>query len=372
MRPREEYMAMAGLGDYALPGIGDGKRIRKDSDGQVQVPPHVRTLPIGRMGDLPEPQPREWLLEGVVPMGAATSVFATGGSAKSLLVLDLAISCARGADRWLGRDLMGCAALYLDFELTSDEQRRRASLLAQGAGLSGLPDELFYLSAVGSDAESAFWSGYAACQDQGIGLVVVDSYGLAMEGEMNANKDVLEFFRNMIEPFIVEGIAVLIVDHPAKGGDRYQDKSAYGSTFKRNTVRSELQLEKVESYDYRRMELILRHTKSNFGPILRPFGAEVEFGKGEIRVGPRDLSNRELAQEDGTKATDRVLLAMEELEDQATVKTIADFTGMNYKTVVMATNSLKHRGAIKETSRRVGGAVTLESIGTGNAVVWYA
>jgi hypothetical protein len=338
----------------------------RNEDGAVDIPPSVSPIPVLRVSEAPEPEMREYVLDGLVPEGAATSLYGDGGVAKSLLAMSLCVSAARGQDRWMGRDVKGCAALYVDFELTADEQVRRAKALCRGSGYGGVPDELHYMSALGHDSDSAFWSAYKAADDYGVGLLVVDSFGLALHGEAESATDVIGFYKSRLEPFVSEGIAVVLVDHQAKGGTSYQQRTSFGSVYKRNLVRSEIQVEALDQDEDRgTLDLVFRHTKHNFGPRIRPFGAQVGFSEGEIQIGPVELEASRMVLEEGMKATDRVLLAMSDLDGPITAMEITEHSQMNLKTVKNALTSLKRRRKIRATGDKVGRHDVVEIIHSG-------
>jgi hypothetical protein len=101
-----------------------------------------------RFNEIPDPGPRRYHLEGLIPEGFPTLVYGDGGVAKSMLVLSFGLTLARGGEKWLGQDVGGGRpVLYLDFELDASEQRRRVNRLARGDGLDSIPDNLRYMSA---------------------------------------------------------------------------------------------------------------------------------------------------------------------------------------------------------------------------------
>lgn len=330
-------------------------RLMKDKDGEVVVPPGIDPMRVTAMKDYGEPEKRSYLVNGLIPDGACTSLFGDGGVAKSLIALDLCCSVARGQDLWMGREVTGCAALYLDFELSADEQVRRARALCNGSSFEGVPDELLYMSALGHSSQDAFFNAYRVAIEEGIGLLVVDSFGLALHGEAESATDIIGFYKRYLAPFVDEGIAVVIIDHQSKGPDSYQRKTSFGSVYKRNLVRSEIQVEALEQdEDTGTLDLVFRHTKHNFGPRLRPFGAQVSFRDDAIYLGPIELDARRMLLEEGMRPADRVLLAMSDLSEPVTAKEIADHAEMNLKTVRNQITNLKRRGKVRATGERRG------------------
>lgn len=322
------------------------------SKGQGQQGHPLRATRFAEMG---EPKERRFVVEGLVPEAYPVVVFGSGGVAKSALMLSACTAIAANAGKWLGLDTVGGPVLYLDFELDADEQNRRAHLLAQGAGLQKPPDDLFYISALGCSPHEAFRAALEACEEYGVRMVVLDSWGPALEGDALAARDIIGFFRRQLEPFRAAGIAVIIVDHQAKlqAGEGYQGKSAFGSVYKTNLARSVMQVELAERGEGT-ITVKLRQVKSNFGPLAEPFGAKITFGETAWTVEATDLDAASLAGEGSLNAGDRVKLALE--DGPAFPWEVAESTGLAHKTVKNELSKLRKAGKVESTSIREGQA----------------
>jgi hypothetical protein len=163
-----------------------------------------------RLSEVEPPGPRRYLLQDLVLASYVTLLYGDGGVAKSLLALALALAIAGDADTWLGRRVEGGTVLYIDFELDAEEQARRVRQLCRGAGVEQPPKDLLYMSAVGYEARDIFKAAHEACEEHGVAIVVLDSYGVALEGDAEA-KEVIAFNKHMLEPFralarIIHGI----------------------------------------------------------------------------------------------------------------------------------------------------------------------
>jgi len=77
-----------------------------------------------------EPPPREWLVEGLVPMGCVTFISGDGGLGKTLLGQQLIMSAALGRP-WLGRQTARVGSVGLFCEDDADEIHRRARDIAE-------------------------------------------------------------------------------------------------------------------------------------------------------------------------------------------------------------------------------------------------
>lgn len=301
-----------------------------------------------RLADVKPPGPRRYVLQDLVLESYVTLLHGDGGVAKSLLALSLAVAVAGDADKWLGRHVEGGPVLYLDFELDSEEQARRVYQLCRGADMEKPPEELLYMSAIGHTAQEAFEAAAEVCGEQGVKFLVLDSHGVAMQGDAEAARDTIGFFVERIQPLRVLGVAVLIIDHQSKlqAGQTYQNKGAFGSVFKSNLARSVIQVEATERGEST-LTVRLRQKKHNFGPLADPFGVRISFSENSVDLEPVELQAAELAEETTLNAADRVKLA---LEGRAAYPwEIAETTGLAIKTVKNALTGLRKQDAVEAT-----------------------
>jgi hypothetical protein len=214
--------------------------------------------------------------------------------------------------KWLGLEVeQGGAVLYLDFELDAAEQRRRVMQLARGEGLERVPDGFRYMSALGFSLRETFDAALSECKKHGVVLMILDSLGPAFEGDTLAASDVIGFFHRKLEPFRAAGVTVLVIDHQGhlRSGQRYQDKSAFGSVFKTNLARSVIQVEPF-SREGEALTVKLRQKKHNFGPLATPFATKLEFGEEDVTLWAEELPAADLAEEGTMNAADRLRLAL--------------------------------------------------------------
>jgi len=307
-----------------------------------------RKLEAVRFSEMVVPGPRRYLLKDLVLAAYVTLLYGDGGVAKSLLALALAVAVAGDFEEWLGHKVESCSVLYVDFELDSEEQARRVHQLCRGQGFDTPPESLLYMSALGHPAREAFAAALEACKEHGVGLVVVDSLGPALQGDAEAARDVIGFFQKSIEPFRAEGIAVLIIDHQSRlqQGQSYQSKGAFGSVFKTNLARSVIQAQATEPGEGT-LTVRLRQKKHNFGPLAEPFGVKLSFTEEAVSLEAVQLDASELAEEATLNATDRVKLALE--NGPAFPWEIAEHTGLAVKTVKNALTGLRKQEVVEPT-----------------------
>ena len=303
-----------------------------------------------RFSEMELPGPRRYLLKDLVLAAYVTLLYGDGGVAKSLLALALAVAISGDSRKWLGREVENCPVLYLDFELDAEEQARRGYQVCSGMGLERPPDDLFYMSALGFGARQAFEGALAVCEEHSIKLLIVDSYGIALQGDAEASRDVIGFHQQVVEPFRAKGIAVLIIDHQSRlqQGQSYQAKGAFGSVFKTNLARSVIQAEATERGEGT-LTVRLRQKKHNFGPLAEPFGVRLTFSTEAVSLEALELEAAELAEEATLNATERVKLALE--SDPAYPWEIAAYTGIPLKTVRNVLTGLRKQGVVEPTGK---------------------
>jgi hypothetical protein len=301
-----------------------------------------------RFAEMDPPGPREYLVESLAPKNHTTTIFGDGGSAKSILALSLGIAVAGGAEAWMGRKVQNSPVIYCDFELDADEQRRRAYQLARGVNLDEPPHDLLYVSGLGRSAREVLMGCLDVCVEEGVGLFIIDSLGIALEGDALEASDVIRFHNKYLDPFRAEGITLLVIDHQGKrqAGEHYQSKRTFGSVYKENLARSVIQ---VEPGDQGKglLTVKLRQTKHNFGPKAEPFGAKLTFTDEMIAVVQHSLDATELAQEHTLNAGDRVMLALK--DDPAFPADIVESSGMPLGTVKNALTNLRKRRLVEDT-----------------------
>ena len=300
---------------------------------------------------------QKFVVEDVVPSGHMTTIYGSGGVAKSILALKLGIVYAAGLGNWLGLGVRGSrAALYLDFELDADEQLRRVRDLCAGLRVS-VPERLCYLSALGRRTPEALSAALAICRRHDVGLLILDSLGPAMLGDAERARDFIAFYSQYLAPFREAGVTVVVIDHQGKlqAGEKYQDKTAFGTAYKSHLSRSVIQVEAIRrDRDARTLTVRLRHTKTNFGPQRDPLDVELAFRPGSISVEPTEVDARELAGEGTLIAEDRVLLALD--AGSAFPEELAEATGLAMGTVKNCLTRLKKCGQVKYTGEIKGRA----------------
>jgi DNA-binding transcriptional ArsR family regulator len=295
-------------------------------------------------------KPREFRVEGLVPERFVTTIYGEGGTGKSIIGLSIALGCARGNESWLGLRLKPSPALYVDWELDEDEQGHRARQLALGLGDVEAPEGLYYLYAAGHATQAVLLAALAACKKHRIGVVVIDSAGLAIAGDSTASQDVIRFF-GQLDRFRAEGITVILIDHQAKvgSGESYQHKTAFGSVYKGLLSRSRLQVETKERGPGS-LQVVMRHNKANFSGLCQSFKVRITFSEERITLERAELADEELIEERTLNTQDRILLAL--VNGPSFPEDLAEPTGVVLGTIQNALTALKKRGLVEATGER--------------------
>ena len=225
--------------------------------------------------------------------------------------------------------------------------------LHNAMGLERVPDTFRYMSALGYSLREAVDAALAECIEYGVKLLILDSLGPALEGDAEAARDVIGFFHKVLEPFRVAGVTVLVIDHQShlRSGQRYQDKSAFGSVFKTNLARSVIQVEPT-SHEEGALTVVLRQKKHNFGPLAMPFGAKLKFSEERVTLHAEELDAADLAEEGTLNAADRIKLALK--GGPAHPEKLAEDTGIPIKTVRNTLSKLRKSGKVEGTGEREG------------------
>jgi hypothetical protein len=136
----------------------------------------------------------------------------------------------------------------------------------------------------------AFDALYEACINVKAKLLIIDSLTVALEGDVEVARNFIGFVNHYVGRLRKAGIAMLGLDHQGKlqSGERYQQKTAFGTSFKRHLSRSYAQLE-PRNHGEGFLSLTLRHLKQNFAPLVDPFGIVVGFEPGKVTVTREEL-----------------------------------------------------------------------------------
>ena len=206
---------------------------------------------------------REWHVPDLIPANQVTMLGGDGGTGKSLLLQQLAVSTALGRS-WIGQDVNkpGCAIL-ISAEDDRDELHRRLADIseAEGAAFSELSN-LIVRSLAGEDAllatldrksNTLVTTPLFAELDECMGdlkpkLLGLDTLSDLHSGEENSRAHARQFIGMIRGLAIRHSCAVVLLAHPSLTGIS-SGSGLSGSTAWNNSVRSRLYLERIKDED---------------------------------------------------------------------------------------------------------------------------
>ena len=293
---------------------------------------------------LPEPSPQTTLLNGRLPEGFPTILYGDGGQGKSYLALALATGIASGKGLG-GISLPKGVSLYLDWELSLNEQLRRAYRVARGFGLSEPPRDLLYLEPPRSLPHVA-GQLKDLIEKNNVSFIVVDSFGPACGTNPEAADEMIRFFA------VIRSLHVttLLLDHQSKlqEGQSSTKKTPFGSAYKFNLARSVLHLERVGTASGE-LKVFLRHTKSNLGPLCDDLALRFNFRDNSLQITEADMKSDSDFQNHLT-IEEKILQAIER-DGEATAEVLGQRTGIPAKTISNTLPKLKKAGKVVETGK---------------------
>lgn len=164
----------------------------------------------------------EWLVEGFWPLGKRIGVFADAAEGKSEWAMWCVVQVVLGINPITGERIgESRGVLYLDYEMDQDDLRDRL----EGFGVTGQHDlsKLFYdqlPSIAGIDTAMGRQAILDAVDHAGVSAVVVDTYGMAIEGPENEADTVHAVLRDLGNQLKSRGVGFLIVHHAGKNAEQ--------------------------------------------------------------------------------------------------------------------------------------------------------
>jgi hypothetical protein len=299
----------------------------------------VSTHNLLRAWRMPEPAPRRFIVKDLIPAGVVTSLYGDGGLGKSYVALFMAMSCCM-ARPFAGLPVEQCRALYLDGELDADEFLRRSYKLARGVGLDRPPRGLYYYRLDGPLGDTATQEEVRQLvSSHNIRFIVLDSLTMAAYTADTTEAPAVIATIKFLETLGT----VLAIDHIPKSqaGVNQSHYTQFGSVFKRNAVRSQIQVVKAAGG-----ALSLLHKKANFGPQLGAIYLAMEFGASMVKLVPLAPGDpRAAGIDENLPAMEQVYLALVEAGDcGAIVEGMAADSEMSAKTIRNHLTVLKQAG----------------------------
>ena len=247
----------------------------------------------------------------------ATVFFGDGDSLKSYLSTYLAVLTNLGIVQNSLVPEPG-NVLYLDYETDADTFWERVNMITAGLN-QPLPQGLFYRHEIESVVNDI--TGIKdTVMEHGISLVIIDSAAPATV-EPEKAEAVIPYFRALRSL----NTTTLTIAHQTKN---VKGEYPFGSTFWRNLPRSNFHIKADRNEDD--VAVSLKHTKSNNGRRLKPFGFTFAFSEDDVTITTADPSKYpDLAKDVPLKERINALL----LQGALSAKEVANELGENEKTV---------------------------------------
>ena len=226
---------------------------------------------------------QKFLFDRFLPLGETSILYGDGGGGKSLTAALVGISYELG-EHVAGalRPTASGRVLYLDYETTEEEQAERVDNLTRGLGLTHRPRFVYRaMQRIIADDAAAL---RREIDRTGVGLVVIDSMGLACGNVLEL--DAVRRFFSALRSF-PRHVTKVVVTHISAEGARQDRGSAspYGLRYIHNYGRSNWEL-RAERDDARgQLDVAMYHRKANGFALQRPIGLRYSFDPVDGAVG---------------------------------------------------------------------------------------
>ena len=239
----------------------------------------LRRLPTEIVTPLDMVAEQTYLVDPIVPEGLSTIMYGAAGSGKSYLAQFLAIAVQLGpTDPVAQLRYKHANAIYVDYEASLEEFRRRTKRLCAGMGWPYV--ELIYLRGVAPLAE-CLMQLKTVVDEHKAKFLVIDSLGPAAGGNLNDAETAITFF----EALRKLKCTAFIVAHVPKGPEK--ERSVFGSSYFTNLARMLWEVKGIN--EPTAIKIGLYNRKNNIGRLHRPLAFEITFGEQSARIEAVDI-----------------------------------------------------------------------------------
>ena len=247
---------------------------------------HRRGEPEVALADVIIPDEIEWAVEPYFLANQANVIYGEGSSGKSLLCTWMAVLCDTGhVDTTHQITATQQRVLYLDYETDQEEILRRIQWLQNGMGITS-PTGIIYRRCTHPLAAETDRIRDIVIKHN-IGMIIVDSLGLATGGGLDEAEAVLEYFNAL--RYI--GRTSVTVTHTNKEG------KIFGSVYTLNSGRSVWEV-KRSSPAKGIMDLVTFHRKANIIGREKPRAYQMVFGDNIVHIKTKGILETEVAPQD--------------------------------------------------------------------------
>jgi hypothetical protein len=176
--------------------------------------------------------PEDWLIKPIIPRNQLVTIFAPGGTGKSLLALYLAAGIATGRNMF-GEDNQPISVLYMDYEMQQAQLYERLTAMGYNKDINLTNLHYASLPPIGSlDTSEGAKQICDLARAVQAKLVIIDTFSRAVEGAENDADTVRNFYRWTAINLKAEFRSLLRIDHSGKD----LKKGARGTSAKNDDV----------------------------------------------------------------------------------------------------------------------------------------
>ena len=241
--------------------------------------------PAINLRELPEAKDEGMLVTPLFPANDISMIFGEGGTGKSMLALWIAGLISEGFEfDWIAAKKQN--VLYLDYETSEDEFKKRGDSLSKGLGLDE-PFENIWYRRYNEPLIDMVENMREEIHRNNIGFGIVDSAGYACP-EPESSKETNKFFKAMRT---FPQVTWLVIAHTSK--ENIAKKTPFGSVFWWNGARSVWEIKKSQEQNDDNINSVLHHRKVNNGKLQKTIGFGLKFIPGAVMVNNSDITEIE-------------------------------------------------------------------------------
>lgn len=225
------------------------------------------------------PRRPNWLINPLIDASGATVIYATGGVAKSVLALGMAMTLSTGLPILGYNPSVKVPVLYLDWEADLGTHQDRMKAIARGYGCEVPHLDYARLMTPLRDSLDGIRRVVAA---KGIGFVVIDSLGASRGGEPESAEDTIKFFnamRALQVPWLgIDHINKTDAFGTSRRGGNQTPTAPFGSIYTRNLSRLMWYVDRADGQVDSEFSVSMVNTKANNAGRRKNQALTLRFG----------------------------------------------------------------------------------------------
>jgi hypothetical protein len=237
--------------------------------------------PVLAVGDMPKRDKAKYRLYPWIIEDGMTSMYGYGGSGKSYVAGMIVVMVQTGYQLLGFRPIQG-NCLILDWESCQEDWDERTKAISNGFGIK--PPLILYKRCYRPLANDIPEIQKIVLSED-VKMIVIDSVGMASELTSEYHASAIQMLRATRSL----GISALLIDHKTKTNE------LFGSVYKLNEVRTAFEIKSTAEAGGNTMDISIKHTKINNGPLTKPIGLHVEFSGTEDTTEKAIFSKVEVA-----------------------------------------------------------------------------